>query len=97
MLVYVIACSLPIPDLSSILILAANGALAMLGSILTILSLATDYKLEVSSVNYVRLPLTLLFSYFLLGERLSPAVWAGIITVLILVCLLSRDTGKISP
>lgn len=94
MLAYVIACSLPIPDLSSILVLVSNGGLAILGSILTIVSLATDYKLEVSSVNYTRLPLTMVFSYLFLGERLSFLVWVGIITVLILVLLLSRNAEK---
>ncbi|GKJ61583.1 hypothetical protein NUKP32_52990 [Klebsiella variicola] len=94
MLAYVIACSLPIPDLSSILVLVSNGGLAILGSILTIVSLATDYKLEVSSVNYTRLPLTIVFSYLFLGERLSFLVWVGIITVLILVLLLSRNAEK---
>lgn len=94
MVAYVIICSLPIPHLSSILVLTGNGALAMLGSILTIVSLATDYKLEVSSVNYTRLPLTMVFSYFLLGERLSLIAWIGVITVLVLVFLLSRETGK---
>ncbi|MDP9568875.1 UNVERIFIED_ORG: drug/metabolite transporter (DMT)-like permease [Kosakonia oryzae] len=94
MLAYIIVCSLPVPDLSSVLILAGNGALAMSGSILTLLSLATDYKLEASSVNYARLPLTLLFSWLLLDERLPVLVWISIIGVLILVCLLSRDKGK---
>ncbi|QZN97431.1 hypothetical protein [Symbiopectobacterium purcellii] len=90
---YIFYNQLPFPDTLSIHGLVLSGILAMAGSILSIISLATPFRVEVSSVSYIRLPLTLLLSWLLLGESTPALTWGGCTIILLLVYLLNKTAS----
>ncbi|MDE8559261.1 hypothetical protein [Pantoea vagans] len=94
-LIYILYNKVPAPDAIKFNWMAISGALAMAGSILNIISLSTPFRLEVSSVSYIRLPLTLLLSGLFMGETILLSTWICCISVLFLVYLLSKTSAKI--
>lgn len=92
---YILYNQIPVPDAVKFNWLAVSGMLAMAGSILNIISLATQFRLEVSSVSYIRLPLTLILSGLLVGEKILASTWICSFSILYLVYLLSKSSAKI--
>lgn len=93
-LIYILYNQIPSPDAIKFNWMAISGALAMAGSILNIISLSTPFRLEVGSVSYIRLPLTLLLSGLFMGEKILSSTWICCISVLYLVYLLSKTSAK---
>ncbi|SMB48151.1 membrane hypothetical protein [Serratia proteamaculans] len=93
-LIYILYDKTPVPDVLKFSWLAISGMLAMAGSILNIISLSTPFRLEVSSVSYIRLPLTLLLSGLFIGENIPASTWICCISILSLVYLLSKTSAK---
>ncbi|CAI0711801.1 hypothetical protein [Serratia quinivorans] len=93
-LIYILYNEIPPPDAIKFSWLAISGMLAMAGSIMNIISLSTPFRLEVSSVSYIRLPLTLLLSGVFVGEVIPVSTWICCISILCLVFLLSKTSAK---
>ena len=92
--IYILYNQIPAPDAIKFNWMAVSGALAMAASILNIISLSTSFRLEVSSVSYIRLPLTLLLSGLFMGEEILSLTWLCCISVLCLVYLLSKTSAR---
>lgn len=85
-LTYVLLSGLNVTELfSHYLALSINAIIALAGSFFSILSMRTTYKLHAGSVNYLRLPITLLAAFFLFDENISMEVIAGSIGILYLI------------
>lgn len=93
-LIYILYNEIPLPDAMKFSWLVVSGVLAMTGSILNIISLSTPFRLEVSSVSYIRLPLTLLLSGIFVGEYIPASTWICCILILYLVYLLSKTSAR---
>lgn len=89
---FILLADTPWPDVSFLPLLIGNGLLAMLGSIFNIVSFASDYKVQVSSVSYLRLPLTLLLAGLLFNEELTVFISLCTAGILLLVFLLGRSS-----
>lgn len=92
--IYILYNQIPAPDAIKFNWMAVSGALAMAVSILNIISLSTSFRLEVSSVSYIRLPLTLLLSGLFMGKEILSLTWLCCISVLCLVYLLSKTSAR---
>lgn len=83
---YIIFAGVNITELLSHPIsLSINAIIALAGSYFSILSMKTTFKLHAGSVNYLRLPITLLAAFFLFGENISTEVIVGSIGILYLI------------
>lgn len=85
-LAYVLLSGVNITELFlNYLALSINAIIALAGSFFSILSMKTTYKLHAGSVNYLRLPITLLAAFSLFDENISMEVIAGSIGILYLI------------
>jgi len=82
--------------LETISVNALNAVIALAASLLVIMSYRTQYKVQASSINYLRLPISLALAVVLFGEAVTALTAVGSLGIIAIVYEIGRSKVEAS-